>query len=87
VFVDGCFWHMCPSHSSMPTANRSFWRRKLAMNVERDRRTRRDLRAKGWTVIRIWQHELQARAQKQCVARIQRALLRESKRQNGVHTI
>lgn len=88
VFVDGCFWHMCPLHSSMPTANRLFWRRKLAQNVQRDRRTRRDLQARGWRVIRIWQHELHARTQNRCVDRIQRALqFRAARKKNNAHEI
>lgn len=58
VFVDGCFWHGCPKHSTMPANNRVFWRRKLEANVNRDRRVNRLLHAKGWRVVRIWQHSL-----------------------------
>ena len=29
IFVDGCFWHGCPKHSTMPANNRAFWSRKL----------------------------------------------------------
>lgn len=74
IFVDGCFWHMCPFHSSMPVRNRSFWEGKLTMNVIRDRRARRRLRAAGWKVIRIWQHELRPTNQRRCVRRIQAAI-------------
>ena len=28
VFVDGCFWHGCPMHTTHPTTNAGFWRRK-----------------------------------------------------------
>src|SRR5690606_15979160 len=38
VFVDGCFWHSCPEHGSMPSRNRGYWLPKLAANVDRDRR-------------------------------------------------
>lgn len=57
VFVDGCFWHQCPSHASMPKTNRDFWRAKLNRNVERDRETNEMLLAAGWSVLRIWEHE------------------------------
>jgi DNA mismatch endonuclease, patch repair protein len=57
VFVDGCFWHGCPDHGSTPKANGEWWVRKLAANVERDRRYDAALRAAGWTVVRIWEHE------------------------------
>ena len=57
VFVDGCFWHRCPEHATRPKANGTWWEEKLAANVERDRRTDEALRERGWTVIRVWEHE------------------------------
>lgn len=57
VFVDGCFWHRCPLHSTNPTANGPWWREKLDANVERDRRNDRALAAAGWLVLRFWEHE------------------------------
>lgn len=58
VFVDGCFWHGCPIHQTMPSTNREFWTEKLLRNRRRDRLVNRTLRDAGWTVIRVWQHEL-----------------------------
>ena len=58
VFVDGCFWHMCPLHASSPKANSAWWREKLEANVARDERNRSALIAAGWRVIRVWEHEL-----------------------------
>ncbi len=29
VFVDGCFWHSCPQHASVPRANQQWWMDKL----------------------------------------------------------
>ena len=58
VFVDGCFWHSCPKHSTKPKCNRVFWEKKLTANKERDRLVNRTLRRKGWKVVRIWEHEL-----------------------------
>jgi DNA mismatch endonuclease (patch repair protein) len=57
VFVDGCFWHKCPQHRSMPVTNADWWADKLARNVQRDRETDAFLEAKGWQVVRIWEHE------------------------------
>lgn len=57
VFVDGCFWHGCPLHATLPVNNAEWWREKLASNVERDRRNTRALEALGWIVIRVWEHE------------------------------
>jgi DNA mismatch endonuclease (patch repair protein) len=57
VFVDGCFWHMCPVHSTMPKNNFAWWQEKLAKNVERDRRKDAELTALGWHVMHVWEHE------------------------------
>lgn len=57
VFVDGCFWHACPTHGSLPKTNRGWWRRKLEANVERDGRHDRDLEKDDWVVLRFWEHE------------------------------
>lgn len=57
VFVDGCFWHSCPEHGNLPTANREWWRVKLERNVARDRRNDAELLKAGWRVIRVWEHE------------------------------
>lgn len=57
VFVDGCFWHSCPSHAHVPRANRAWWSLKLQGIVVRDRDTDVDLSAAGWYVARVWEHE------------------------------
>jgi DNA mismatch endonuclease (patch repair protein) len=57
VYVDGCFWHRCPDHGTMPRANGAWWLAKLDANVARDRDTDSRLREQGWTAVRIWEHE------------------------------
>ncbi len=56
VFIDGCFWHGCPAHGTMPKANREFWEEKLAANRSRDRSTDEQLERAGWKVMRFWEH-------------------------------
>jgi DNA mismatch endonuclease, patch repair protein len=57
VFVDGCFWHGCAQHATWPKANEAYWREKIETNRLRDRDTDERLRALGWEVVRIWEHE------------------------------
>ncbi len=57
VFVDGCFWHMCPEHATLPKANADWWREKLERNRARDRDTDQLLRERGWLPVRVWEHE------------------------------
>ena len=62
IFVDGCFWHSCPLHGSVPATNQAYWVPKLARNAERDRRVSDALTKAGWLVLRVWEHEQPAEA-------------------------
>jgi DNA mismatch endonuclease, patch repair protein len=57
VFVDGAFWHGHPSRHK-PGRSGSYWDRKIATNIERDRRVDSGLESDGWLVIRIWDFEV-----------------------------
>jgi DNA mismatch endonuclease (patch repair protein) len=68
VFIDGDFWHgyRLPTWESHLS---KFWREKIQRNRERDKRTFAKLRAMGWNVIRLWQHQVE-RDPDQCIRRI-----------------
>ena len=74
VFVDGCFWHGCPRHATMPRNNRAFWKAKLTRNAQRDRAVSRALRAAGWCVLRVWECALSRQRSGRTIARLARAL-------------
>ena len=74
IFLDGCFWHGCPNHSTQPKSNAVFWRRKIALNRARDSAVTRKLRSSGWRVLRLWEHELRATRLTRTLARLDRAL-------------
>jgi DNA mismatch endonuclease, patch repair protein len=57
IFVDGCFWHFCPVHKTIPKANREWWLNKLKTNRARDQKISRRLIKSGWIVFRVWEHE------------------------------
>jgi DNA mismatch endonuclease (patch repair protein) len=59
IFLDSCFWHYCPNHGVLPKTRRTYWIGKLTGNRARDTRVTAGLRAEGWTVWRIWSHELE----------------------------
>ena len=73
VFVDGCFWHGCPQHGTIPRTNRAWWLAKIRANRERDHDTDRQLIAAGWAVVRVWEHE----DVEEAVSRIKRVLNEE----------
>ena len=59
LFVDGCFWHGCPSCCrNVPKTRSRFWSDKLRANRCRDNRTRRHLRKLGICVMRVWEHQV-----------------------------
>ena len=59
LFVDGCFWHACPTcDRRVPVNRREFWREKIEGNRRRDARKRRQLWAQGYHVMRVWEHDL-----------------------------
>lgn len=68
IFVDGDFWHgyRLPAweHKLQP-----FWRDKIRANRRRDVINFRKLRHQGWSVIRLWEHDLK-RDLSRCVQRV-----------------
>ncbi|BCJ70676.1 hypothetical protein CS0771_02200 [Catellatospora sp. IY07-71] len=62
VYLDGCFWHGCPSHHRAPRANGEYWSAKVERNRARDRSTDQALADAGWLTIRVWEHEDMAEA-------------------------
>ena len=56
IFVDGCFWHSCPTHGNSPRVNTGYWLPKLKRVIERDRRANSLLKKAGWMVMRFWEH-------------------------------
>jgi len=57
VFLDGCFWHGCPEHHTVASANAKFWADKVDGNRRRDRDTDGRLAEAGWVSVRVWEHE------------------------------
>ncbi len=55
LLVHGCFWHQHGCRTRMPRTNNAYWMAKLARNVARDQRVRRQLNRLGWSVIAVWE--------------------------------
>lgn len=73
VFIDGAFWHG-HENSKLPENNRPFWEKKINSNKRRDRNVTKELRKKGWSVIRIWDFELKKKNEKNVIRRIRRMI-------------
>ncbi|MEU8205558.1 very short patch repair endonuclease [Streptosporangium sp. NPDC049046] len=83
VFVDGCFWHVCPTHGRQPTINEWYWTPKLRRNMERDRTVTAALEAAGWKVVRLWEHEPLASAIDAVVAAVRPSVPEHVGESNG----
>lgn len=83
IFVNGCFWHMHAACSSwkMPRSNVKYWRNKLSGNVLRDGKKSRSLRKLGWSVLTVWECEIERDLER--VAGKIGALLRKNQQKHG----
>ena len=72
VFCDGDFWHGY-QYGRKKKPSKKFWRDKIERNMERDRKVTRKLRADGWSVVRLWEHDIEMSPEK-CVGKIRRCL-------------
>lgn len=58
IFIDSCYWHGCDIHGNVPKSNQEYWLKKLRRNKERDREVTKYYQSLGWSVLRVWEHEL-----------------------------
>ena len=70
VFCDGDFWHGY-RYAEKKRPAKKYWREKLERNMKRDRHVSRRLRADGWSVLRIWEHDIK-RKPETCKRKIMR---------------
>lgn len=64
IFVDGAFWHGYRFDRWRHKLDGRYWLPKIKDNMKRDRRVTRRLKAQGWTVLRIWDHEVKKHPEK-----------------------
>lgn len=63
VFVDGDFWHGCPTHhpaDRFTGPNAQLWRAKIARTRARDLRATALAEQAGWRVVRVWECAVRA---------------------------
>jgi DNA mismatch endonuclease, patch repair protein len=58
VFVDGDFWHGYRFPAWKHKVPKIYWQKKIETNRRRDKNTFAALRRSGWSVVRIWGHEI-----------------------------
>ena len=78
IFVHGCFWHGHKDckNAQTPKSNTAFWKAKITRNQERDQEVWRQLEAKGWSVIIVWECQLKKAVIDETIARVEAEILR-----------
>ena len=68
VFCDGDFWHGY-RYAEKKRPAKKYWREKIEGNMRRDKKVSRKLRRDGWSVLRIWEHDIKKNPDK-CMKKI-----------------
>lgn len=73
IFVHGCFWHGHKGckNANTPKSNTAFWTAKITRNQQRDQEVWRQLEAKGWAVIIVWECQLKKAALEETIRRVE----------------
>ena len=77
IFVHGCFWHGhegCARYT-VPKTNQEYWIPKIARNQQRDQEVWRQLEAKGWSVIIVWECQLKKESFQRTIEDVSSSLL------------
>ena len=72
VFCDGDFWHGY-RYAEKKRPAKKYWREKIEGNMRRDRKVSRKLRRDGWSVLRLWEHDIKKNPDK-CMQKILRKI-------------
>jgi DNA mismatch endonuclease (patch repair protein) len=85
VEIRGCFWHFCPRHGMLPDSNYVWWKNKLKRNRQRDAETEEHLKAAGWILVVVWEHESPVKAASMICRTVRRRSLTRTHYQHPVH--
>ena len=73
IFTHGCFWHGHKDckNATTPKSNTAFWTAKITRNQQRDQEVWRQLEAKGWSVIIVWECQLKKAVLEETIRRVE----------------
>jgi len=77
IFVHGCFWHGhkgCKKYT-VPKSNTDFWVKKVERNQQRDQEVWRQLEARDWSVIIVWECELEKKRFDETIGRVEKEII------------
>jgi DNA mismatch endonuclease Vsr len=81
IFVDSAWWHGHPSRWT-PGYHPRRWDEKIEQNRRRDLEVNRRLEREGWSVVRLWDFEIE-RDVESCIERVTAVVGREKPLRNA----
>lgn len=71
IFIDGEFWHgyNWKVKKKRIKSNREYWIPKIEKNIKRDKANNKNLKQRGWIVLRYWEHQIKHDIQR-CIDQI-----------------
>ncbi len=75
IFLDGDFWHGYNWKKLGKIPPKEYWQEKIQKNIDRAKKYNRQLRKDGWTVLRLWEHDVKKNPEK-CLEKVKKALER-----------
>lgn len=61
VFLDSDFWHGWQFPRWEHLLKNDFWRKKIETNRKRDAKNTNFLKRNGWSVVRLWEHQIRTK--------------------------
>lgn len=86
IFTDGCFWHGHNCRNTTPKDNKTYWAKKIKRNRQRDKQVSNFLKQHGWTVMRLWECQLQDSKFRQTSLYLFHLSLRQTNKNNSQRT-
>ena len=65
ILVNGCFWHGHDCHLfKWPSTRKDFWKEKISLNRERDKKNIDLYHQRGWRVMTVWECALKGKTRR-----------------------
>lgn len=86
IFVHGCFWHGHENckYFRLPKSNVDFWENKIETNRARDAKCIENLESMGWSVIVVWECQLNPQKLETTISHLNNLLQKKLEKESEV---
>ena len=72
VFIDSHFWHGYDWNLKKKKLKSKYWQWKISYNMKRDKKNNKELKKRGWIVLRFWEHQIKKEPDR-CIRKIKKS--------------